>query len=142
MELQKFNYIQNPEENNEVEEIFNIEMRDDLSIYPDKDIEYIETDSNEIKMVVKHSRYYNIEVTDQQAVNINEILENNIQTGIIIDQILDNAIGIHILQDNTKSMEKLRKTIQDINNKEIKDYSNYKVYVYTSKENIEKIRQN
>ena len=73
-----------------------------------------------------------------------EVLEEYTQTDMIIDQILgnDNLIDIYLLPNNTKKGDMIRKTIKDINNKEIKDYSNYKVYVYTSKENIEKIRKN
>lgn len=147
--ISKFNYIENPEENNEIEETFNIEMKDNLSIrYPYYNIEYIETDSNEVKILVKHSKYYSTEIihnrATNQAMSIDEILENSTQNGIIIDQILgnDNSIEIHVSQDDTKAMEQLRQTIKDINNKEFKDYSNYKVYVYTSKENIEKLKNN
>jgi hypothetical protein len=40
-------------------------------------------------------------------------------------------------------MESLRDIINDINNKEIKNYyNNPMIYVYTSKNNIEKLKQN
>ncbi len=140
--IARFNYIENPEENNEIEEVYNVEMKDDLSIIHPYNVEYIETDSNDIKIVVKHSKYYNAKIINNKAMSIDELLDRKIQTDIIIDQILGNSIEIYVLQDDTKVIEKLRKNIKDVNNKEIKDYSNYKVYVYTSKENIEKLRRN
>ncbi len=140
--IARFNYIENPEENNEIEEVYNVEMKDDLSIIHPYNVEYIETDSNDIKIVVKHSKYYNAKIINNKAMSIDELLDSKIQTDIIIDQILGNSIEIYVLQDDTKVIEKLRKNIKDVNNKEIKDYSNYKVYVYTSKENIEKLRRN
>ena len=140
--MTRFNYIENPEENNEIEEVYNVEMKDDLSIIHPYNVEYIETDSNDIKIVVKHSKYYNAKIINNKAMSIDEVLDSKIQTDIIIDQILGNSIEIYVLQDDTKVLEKLRKNIKDVNNKEIKDYSNYKVYVYTSKENIEKLIRN
>lgn len=140
--MTRFNYIEDPEENNEIEEVYNVEIKDDLSIRYPYNVEYIETDSNEIKIVVKHSKYYSAEIINNRAMNINEVLENNTPNGMIIDQILGNSIEIYVLPDNTKTGDIIRKTIKDINNKEIKDYSNYKVYVYTSKQNIEKFIKN
>lgn len=141
--MTRFNYIENPEENNEIEEVYNVEMKNDLSIGHPYNIEYIETESNEIKIVVKHSKYYSAEIINNRAMSVDEALENyNTQTGMIIDQILGNSIEIHVLPDNTQTGDMIRKTIKDINNKEIKDYSNYKVYVYTSKENIKKLTRN
>lgn len=141
--MTRFNYIENPEENNEIEEVYNVEMKNDLSIGHPYNVEYIETDSNEIKIVVKHSKYYSAEIINHRAMSVDEALENyNTQTGMIIDQILGNSIDIYVLPDNTKTGDMIRKTIKDINNKEIKDYSNYKVYVYTSKENIKKLTRN
>lgn len=141
--MTRFNYIENPEENNDIEEVYNVEMKDDLSIGHPYNVEYIETDSNEIKIVVKHSKYYSAEIINHRAMSVDEALENyNTQTGMIIDQILGNSIDIYVLPDNTKTGDMTRKTIKDINNKEIKDYSNYKVYVYTSKENIKKLTRN
>ena len=140
--MTRFNYIENPEENNEIEEFYNVEMKDDLSIGHLYNVEYIETDSNEIKIVVKHSKYYSAKIINNRAMSIDEVLENHTQNGMIIDQILGNSIDIYVLPDNTKTGDMIRKTIKDINNKEIKDYSNYKVYVYTSKENIEKLIRN
>ncbi len=135
--ITSFNYIESPEEDNEIEEVYNIEMKDNLSIRHPYNIEYIETDSNEIKIVVKHSRYYNVEIMNDNAVNINEILNRD---DISRENKIINNIRIFLSEDNNKNMEKIRQVIKDINDKTIKNYSKYKVYVYTSKENIEKIR--
>ncbi len=140
--IANFNYIENPEENNEIEEVYNMEMKDALPIKHPYDVEYIETDSSEIKIVVKHSKYYSAEIINNRAMSIDEVLEEHAQTGIIIDQILGNSMEIYVSPNNTKKGDMIRQTIKDINNKEIKDYSNYKVYVYTSKENIKTIREN
>ena len=137
--ITQFNYIENSEINNEIEETYNIPMREDLTIESwGNNIEYIETDSKEVKIVVKHSKFYNAKITKGGS-SIKEILGDN----IIEDNVKENGeIIIHMVQDNTKSMEQTRQTIKDINNKEIKDYSNYTVYVYSSQNNIEKIKQN
>ena len=114
-----FNYIENPEENSEVEEVYNVEMSDNLCMRNYwRDIQYIETDSNEVKIVVKHSKYYNVDILEDRGT-------------------------VHFyMKEKTRVMEEIRQIIKDINNKEIKNYSNHKVYVYTSKDNIEKINRN
>lgn len=115
----QFNII---EENNlEVEDTYNIQMTDNLTIgIPEPYIEYIENDSNEVKIVVNHSKYYKTTMENQ-----NEVI-----------YIFGNA-------DNKDFMNKIRNLIKDINNKEIKNY-NYdtKIKVYSSKSNIEKMKQN
>lgn len=117
--ITEFNYIENSEINNEIEEVYNIEMKDNLSINSWRNIEYIETDSKEVKIVVKHSRYYNIDMINNKG-----------------------NIYFHYNQDYNKSMEEIRQSIKDINNKEIKNYSNYTIYVYSSKSNLEKFKKN
>lgn len=130
-----FNYIENSEINNEIEDVYNIEMSENLSIkYPFYNVEYIETDSKEVKIVVKHSKYYDVKIINDRGTTLQEKLGDNIEN--------DSAIRIHLVQDDTKSMEQIRQIIKDINNKEIKDYSNYTVYVYSSKSNLEKIERN
>ena len=119
--LTKFNIVEEPNTNTEVEETYNMQMTDNLSISGwNNNINYIETDSNEVKIVIQHSEYYKINLD-----NYNEILY------------------IYTYQDNTKSMNLIRNVINDINNKEIKNYyNNPLIYVYTSKNNIEKMKQN
>lgn len=107
---------------NEIEDVYEVKMSDNLSINNwFGNTEYTETDSNNIKIVVAHSKYC-ISNFD----NYNE------------------EIRVWCEMDNSMFMESIREIIKDINNKEIKDYSydSYKIYVYTSKENIEKIKAN
>ena len=113
----KFDYVEDYDEN---EDTYNVPMTENLCIdYWNNGIEYEETDSSDVKIVVKHSEFTRTEINNE-----------------------NEMINIYSYQDESKIMEQLRKTIKDINNKQIKGYSNPKVYVYSSKENIEKIKQN
>lgn len=113
----KFDYIEDYDGN---EDTYNVPMTENLCIdYWNNGIEYEETDSSDVKIIVKHSKFTRTEIHNENEV-----------------------IDIYSYQDETKIMEQLRKTIEDINNKQIKGYANPKVYVYASKENIEKIKQN
>ncbi len=117
----KFNIIEEPDTNTEIEDTYNIQMTDNLSINDGIDnIEYIETDSNEIKIVVKHSKYYKMDLKNTNGI-----------------------IYIHTYEDKSKFMDLIRNIINDINNKEIKNYyPKYIINVYASKDNIEKLKQN
>lgn len=113
----KFDYVEDYDGN---EDTYNVPMTENLCIdYWNNGIEYEETDSSDVKIIVKHSKFTRTEIHNENEV-----------------------IDIYSYQDETKIMEQLRKTIEDINNKQIKGYANPKVYVYASKENIEKIKQN
>lgn len=95
-------------------------MTENLSISGwDASIEFVENDSSDITIVVKHSKYYNSKIYNE-----NETIE------------------IYCSQDESKVMEAIRDNIKDINNKEIKDYYNPTIYIYTSNDNIEKLKQN
>lgn len=83
-------------------------------------IEYIESDNNDIKIVYKHTPYYDIKMN--------------------IDK--DKYIYFYELETYDDEMTLVRNIVKDINNKQIIDYSNYQIYVYTSKENINKLKQN
>ena len=116
--ITNFNYV---EENiNTIKEVYSYEMTNnfDISVYGGK-IQYIETDSDKVRIVVEHSKYYNIDIADRK----------------------DN-VRIYCYQDSTKIMEAIRDGIKDINNKEIKSYNGVPVaYIYTSKENIRKMQK-
>lgn len=118
--ITQFNYIEDSTENTEIEDIYTTSMNEKLYIGDwNGDIEFIPNDSDEVKIVVKHSKYNKVYFT-----------ENGYN------------ITIHYYEDDTKIMEHIRKVIEDINNKEIKNYYNPKVYVYTSQSNIENIVTN
>ena len=113
----KFNIVE--ENNTEIEDTYSIQMTDNLSI-GNGNIEYIENDSDEIKIVVSHSKRYK---TDLEK-------ENDI-------------VYIYSFDDETNFMNLMRDIIKDINNKEIKNYHyNNIIKIYTSADNIEKLKQN
>lgn len=116
--ITKFNYIDASDRINDVEDTFTVEMTDNLSI-KNNSIQYIETESNDVKIVVKHSKYYKFKIKNYKE-----------------------RISIYALQEEGNTMEFIRDIINDINNKEITDYFSPVTYVYTSKENIAKILQN
>lgn len=114
-----FNVVE--EDNIEAEDEYNIQMTDNLSIGGwDRNIEYVESDLSDVKIVVKHSKRYKTS------------LENE-----------NDIIYVFSYTDDIDFMNMIRDIIKDINNKEIKSY-NYDnlITVYTSKENIEKMKQN
>ena len=115
--ITKFNYV---EENNKIEDTYNIEMTQNLVInVSNNTINYIEDNTDEIKIIVKHSKYY-----------VSNLINNN------------ERAYLYFTPNNYKTMEVIRDIIEDINNKEIKNYYNVNVDVYASKENIEKIKKN
>ncbi len=115
----RFEYIEEAEKY-QIEDTYIIQMSDNLSIARWYDIEYIEDNSNEITVKVKHSKY-----TKANISNRNE------------------TVYIYHNSDGSKIFESLKEFYNDIQNKKIKNYyTSPKVYVYTSKENIEKIKQN
>jgi len=113
----KFNIV---EDNSEIiEDTYTFQMTDNLSI-DNENIEYFETESDDIKIVISHSKRYKI----------------NIETS-------DDILYMYSYDDEINYMSTLRDIIKDINNKEIKDYSsNIVIKIYTSKANIEKLKQN
>ncbi len=120
--ITQFNYIPGPNEKNIVEDVYEYEMSEKLSIGCwNCVLNYIETDSDKIKIVVEHSEYMKT-----------KILNNGwIQT-----------IEVYCIADETKIMETFRNIIEDVNNKEIVEYSVPVMNVYASKENIERMKQN
>lgn len=83
------------------------------------DIEYIQEDRSDIKIVVNHSKLNNVIM--QRDENIVQFFNNS---------------------SNNDFMETMRLTIRDINNKQIQDYYYSKMYVYASNDNIKKIQDN
>ena len=108
------------EENlNTIKDVYEYEMTKDLDInvYGGV-IEYIETNSNKVKVEIQYSKYYNIDIIDRK-----------------------NNVRIYCYQDSTKIMDTIRDGIKDINNKEIKRYDTVPItYIYTSKENIKDLQ--
>lgn len=116
-----FEFINEPEEIYQIEDTYTVHMSDELSFNGWYDeIEYVESDSNEVNIKIKHSKYTKAIITNR-----------------------NETIYIHYDSDTSKITECLREFYNDIQNKKIKEYyTSPKVYVYTSKENINKIKQN
>jgi len=119
--IKDFNYINDINNDYYVttEKITN--MKDNLyfdNVFSDQ-FKFEETNSNDIKIVCKHSKYHKC--------NIN---------------IYDNDVVIYTYQNETNIMEQVREYINIINKKEIINYYNQEIIVYTSKENIDKLIEN
>jgi len=120
--ITEFNYIPSPNAKNIVEDVYEYEMSENLSIgYWNCVLNYIETDSEKIRIVVEHSEYMKTKIL------------NNGYT---------QTIEVYCITDEAKIMETFRNIVEDINNKEIVEYSVPVMNVYASKENIERLKQN
>lgn len=116
-----FEFIDEPEEIYQIEDTYTVHMSDELSFNGWYDaIEYVESDSDEVNIKIKHSKYTKAIITNR-----------------------NETVYIHYDSDGSKITECLREFYNDIQNKKIREYyASPKVYVYTSKENINKIKQN
>jgi len=103
-----------------------ITMRDDLVITDSfmGQINYFESDNSDIKIIIEHSKYYDVHIVEYNIDNQNKYV-----------------INFDIIS-NYEIMDITRKQISDINNKEYINYNNYKINIYTTKENIEKLKNN
>lgn len=120
--ITQFNYVENLEENNLIEDVYYTEMKDNLivdDIGDSNSIKYIETDLNDVKIIVKHPKYF-----------ITNVFNKN------------DTIEVYCYQNSFDFMEYIKDIVEDLNNKVIKNYSSYEIYVYTSKKNIETIKKN
>lgn len=122
--LTNFNYIDDI--NNEIylQDELIIPMENDLKIYNityynNEHIEYIEEDIKDIKIIYKHTKDYKLEK----------------------EKYLNN-IYLRIINTNNNIPSITKEILTDINNKKIINYSKNKIYIYTSKENIEKLISN
>lgn len=94
-------------------------MQDNLIIHSLFDIEYIEENRSDIKVVYKHAEFFDLDIHNY-----------------------DNNIYLHTINSNNNYLEFFRDVIKDVNNKKIINYSKSKIYIYTSKENIDKLNNN
>ncbi len=118
--LTNFNYVEDLEENSIVKDVYEIPINDTLTIDSFYNhIEYVETDLTNVKVEVQHSEYYYTKFSNDNGI-----------------------VNILCLEDSTKVMDRVRETIKDINNGQIKNYNNPTIVVYASKDNIAIIKQN
>lgn len=85
-----------------------------------KEIEYIESSNQDIKIVINKTDYFTIDLYEYP----------------------NNNYNFHYELSKENFSKLINQTIKDINNKEFIDYSNYEIKIYTSKDNINKLKQN
>lgn len=118
--ITKFNYITDSNAKNVIEDVFEYDMSENLSMnYLVYNTEYIETDSSNVKIIVKHSKYIETDMIEY-----------------------DETLEVQCRQKSNSTMELIRDKIKEINNREIIEESYPEVYIYSSKENIEKMQNN
>ena len=117
--ITRFNFINDINHESFLEDEKVIAMTDDL-FFEDYYgmIDYVESDDEDIKIVYKHSKYCDVALNDY------------------------GEFSYFYPTCNSNFLEIIRAIIADINNKEIINYEKNKVTIYTSKENIEKIKEN
>lgn len=134
IDFTSFNYIDDINDNEYITDEISIPMKENLIIgnylnydylsHYNSNIEYIEEDRNDIKIVYKHTKYYKL------------FSEN-----ILEDEEGNNHMHLEFITINN-AFEFARNIIEDINNKKVMDYSKTYIYIYTSKENIKKLEEN
>lgn len=119
IDILNFDYIDNINDINYCEEFEIITMEEDM-LFEDYYgvIEYVEENRNDIKIVYKHSKYY-------------DIIRNN-----------EGKITYFYHTINIDNLEFFKVFLNDFNDSKLIDYSRYKIIIYTSKENILKLKQN
>jgi len=119
--ITQFHVVDAPTADAQVEDSYSIEMTENLFVHGwDEDIEYIETDTAEVKIVIQHSKY-----------DTTTLRNRNGGLLVICSQSMANF------------MDAMRDIINDLNHKELKNYyQDPKISVYTSAENIQKMKQN
>ena len=118
--VKEFKYVKDT--NSKEEQI--IPMEDNLVIHNDyiSDIKYIESDNSDLKITTEHSSCCK---TD-------------------IDKYEEKVYSIMYINQNCEDSEVniIKKVIDDINVKKLVDYGTYNVTITTTKENIEKLKEN
>lgn len=104
---------------NLVEEEITLVWQDDLVIGNWYNVNYIESDNEDIKIVYKHSCYYEMDVEEY-----------------------DNFVHFSTYSSYNDVMEVVRSYIANINDKKIVDYSYVSVDVYTNQDNILRLKRN
>ena len=118
--ITNINVVNDDKDNYEIEE-FLFEMQDNTMIYGNE-FEFVESDNDNIRIVVERPKFSTV------------YLENN--NGSF------NTIYYREYIDNTQIFQMLKSFIRDINNNKFVDYFNNSSFtVYTTKENILKLRK-
>lgn len=120
LEYATFNYIEY-DESFVKKESYSFEMTENLSlnIYSNNIVKFIETDIEDVEIVVEHSKYYYANI-------INE----------------EETLRLDYGNDKMGFMEMINVLIEDLNKKQLRNYGYLKIYVYASNENINKLINN
>ena len=94
-----------------------ISMKDNLIIEDSYGFSFIESNSNDVKIVTKHSKYYKPVI-----------------------EIHDNHVSIYY--NSKDKMDMIRNVIKEINNKHISNGYTFTTEIHTSKDNIKKLKHN
>lgn len=112
-----FEYINEKNNPNYIETTEVIKMRDNYYIEHMYNVEFIESNNDDLKLVFVHPDFYNIEcIISNGSIWFNDYDVDGIK---IINRIID-----------------------DFNDRKIMEYGYFKVKVYTNKENINKLKEN
>lgn len=121
--LTSFNY--NEDANYLTEELSDIEVTDELNVWymsselSGNDVKLIETSSDTIKIVIEHSK------NSYATIKLHEDI---------------NTLAIGYYYSPTNSMEIFQEFLNDLKMKTIRNYNNPKMYIYGSREKLEKIK--
>ena len=118
--ITNFNFINDVNHESYIEDEMTLSMKDNL-FFEDYYgmIEYIESNNKDLKIIYKHSKYCDVVLSEY-----------------------DYDYYYFYPSCNPNFFELIRNVIDDINNKKFINYEKNKVYIYTSKENIQKIKDN
>lgn len=83
------------------------------------EINYVENDNEDIKVVIRKSDFYDIDIRKEE-----------------------NGYYFYYYPVEENIMNKIRMIINDVNNKKLIDYSKYKITIYTTKKNISTLKKN
>ena len=102
---------------------FIVSMREDLVLcdlyHGYNSIEYVVDNRSDVKIVYKHTELFDI-----------------------YHRVEDNYLYLDVISSDSNYFKMSREIISDINNRKIIDYDNFKIYVYASEENINKLKNN
>ena len=116
--LTDFNYVDNNK--NFVQDEIIINMKDGIFFGNyNGDLNYVESNEENLRIVYKHHLYTDVVMLESQ-----------------------NEIYFYPEVKNVNIMKLVRSYIKNLNDKEVVDYSKYDIYIYTTKENIEKLKNN
>ncbi len=118
VDLPNYKMVNSIENSDYITEEKTIPMQEDL-VLDHRYINYLEASTdNDLRIVISHSKVYDTKI-----------------------DIIDNYLYINV-QGKDNQFQAINTIIKDINNKKIVDYSNQEIKIYTTAENIAKLKAN